>query len=117
MSSADRTARRYPVARTGAARRFLRERVYPAFRVPALLAYRMRLRFLFAISFFSPYDIIEFQRRPARSWSFLGWSADRWNDRLPPGEAIRGPSRLSGALDPEPTAQTDPKRSLVPTPK
>jgi hypothetical protein len=36
----------------------------------------MRLRFLFAISFFSPYDIIEFQRRPARSWSFLGWSAD-----------------------------------------
>jgi hypothetical protein len=60
MSSADRTAPRYPAARTGAARRFLRERVYPAFRVPALLAYRMRLRFLFAISFFSPYDIIEF---------------------------------------------------------
>ena len=52
MSSADRTAPRYPAARTGAARRFLRERVYPAFRVPALLAYRMRLRFLFAISFF-----------------------------------------------------------------
>ena len=46
MSSADRIAPRYPVAGTGAARRFLRERVYPAFRVPALLAYRMRLRFL-----------------------------------------------------------------------
>jgi hypothetical protein len=89
MSSADRTAPRYPVARTGAARRFLRERVYPAFRVPALLAYRMRLRFLFAISFFSPYDIIEFQRRPARSWSFLGWNADRWNDRLPPNAEVQ----------------------------
>jgi hypothetical protein len=30
----------------------------------------------------------------------------------PPGEAIRGPSRLSGALDPEPTAQTDPFRTF-----
>jgi|SRR5215471_1237254 len=27
-----------------------------------------------------------------------------------PGEAIRGPSRSSTALDPEPTAQSDPKR-------
>ncbi len=29
-----------------------------------------------------------------------------------PGEAIRGPSRSSTALDPEPTAQTDPLRSF-----
>jgi hypothetical protein len=32
--------------------------------------------------------------------------------RNPPGEAIRDPSRSSAALDPEPTAQTDPSRSL-----
>ena len=32
--------------------------------------------------------------------------------RNPPGEAIRGPSRSSTALDREPTAQTDPSRSL-----
>jgi len=30
----------------------------------------------------------------------------------PPGEGIRGPSRLSTALDPEPTAQTDPFRTF-----
>jgi len=32
--------------------------------------------------------------------------------RCPPGEAIRDPSRRSTALNPEPTAQTDPSRSL-----
>jgi hypothetical protein len=32
--------------------------------------------------------------------------------RNPPGEAIRGPSRSSTALDPEPTAQTDPFRTF-----
>jgi hypothetical protein len=32
------------------------------------------------------------------------------NVRLPPGEAVRGPSSSSTALDAEPTAQTDPKR-------
>src|SRR6266851_2554401 len=34
------------------------------------------------------------------------------NGSSPPGEAIRGPSRSSTALNPEPTAQTDPSRSL-----
>jgi hypothetical protein len=34
------------------------------------------------------------------------------NGRNPPGEAIRGPSRSSTALDPEPTAQTDPERKF-----
>jgi hypothetical protein len=33
--------------------------------------------------------------------------------RCPPGEAIRGPSRSSTALDPEPTAQTDPLPTIV----
>jgi hypothetical protein len=33
------------------------------------------------------------------------------NFRFPPGEAIRGSSRSLTALDPEPTAQTDPKQS------
>jgi hypothetical protein len=36
---------------------------------------------------------------------FTGTAA---KDPLPPGGAIRGPSRLSTALDPEPTAQADP---------
>jgi hypothetical protein len=31
----------------------------------------------------------------------------------PPGEAIRGPSRSSTALDLEPTAQADPQQPLV----
>jgi hypothetical protein len=35
------------------------------------------------------------------------------NDLNPPGEAIRGPSRSSTVLDPEPTAQTNPKEPLV----
>jgi hypothetical protein len=34
-------------------------------------------------------------------------------DRCPPGGAIRGLSRPSTALDPEPTAQADPNRPLV----
>jgi hypothetical protein len=34
------------------------------------------------------------------------------NDGFPPGEAIRGPSRSSTALDPEPMAQTDRQQSL-----
>jgi hypothetical protein len=34
--------------------------------------------------------------------------------RNPPGEAIRGPSRSSTALDPEPTAQTAPKAHILP---
>jgi len=41
-------------------------------------------------------------------------------DRCRPGEAVRGPSSSSTALDPEPTAQTDPNRSfgrMRPTPK
>ena len=32
--------------------------------------------------------------------------------RFPPGEAIRGPSRSSTTLNPEPTAQIDPKGTL-----
>jgi hypothetical protein len=32
---------------------------------------------------------------------------------LPPGEAVRGPSSSSTALDPEPTAQTDPLPSFA----
>jgi hypothetical protein len=35
--------------------------------------------------------------------------------RNPPGEAIRGPSRPSTALDPEPTAQTDPNPTFMTT--
>jgi len=35
------------------------------------------------------------------------------NVAFPPGEAIRGPSRLSAALDPEPTAQTDPEPTFM----
>jgi hypothetical protein len=31
----------------------------------------------------------------------------------PPGEAVRGPSSSSTALDPEPTAQTDPFRTFA----
>jgi hypothetical protein len=34
-------------------------------------------------------------------------------DRKPPDEAVRGPSSSSTALDPEPTAQTDPKLSFM----
>ena len=34
-------------------------------------------------------------------------------DRSPPGEAVRGPSRSSTTLDPEPTAQTDPTVTLA----
>ena len=35
---------------------------------------------------------------------------------FPPGEAIRGPSRSSTALDPEPTAQTDPQETFMTAP-
>jgi hypothetical protein len=37
-------------------------------------------------------------------------------DRNPPGEAIRGSSSSSNALDPEPTAQTDPNPTFITTP-
>jgi|SRR5258708_4530966 hypothetical protein len=44
--------------------------------------------------------------------AFKPWvsrAAQIWNGRNPPGEAIRGPSRSSTALVPEPTAQTGAK--------
>src|SRR6266446_3716930 len=49
-----------------------------------------------------------------RRWSttaFNSWTSPAGqigNDAFPPGEAIRGPSRSSTALDPSQTAQTDP---------
>src|SRR5271166_4846800 len=36
--------------------------------------------------------------------------------RFPPGEAVRGPSSSSTALDPEPTAQTDPEETFLAAP-
>jgi hypothetical protein len=44
--------------------------------------------------------------RNSREKSAIGYA------RFPPGEAIRAPSRSSIALGPEPTAQTDPNRTL-----
>jgi hypothetical protein len=44
-----------------------------------------------------------------------GHDADPGSRPNPPGEAVRGRSSSSTALDPEPTAQTDPERSLVPS--
>ena len=51
--------------------------------------------------------------------AFEGWTSPArqiGNDVFPPGEAIRGPSRSSTALDPEPTAQTDPQETFMTAP-
>ena len=45
-----------------------------------------------------------------------GHYADPGSRPNPPGEAVRGPSSSSIALDPEPTAQADPLQTFITTP-
>jgi hypothetical protein len=53
--------------------------------------------------------------RPLSKHAHIG-AGQIGNDAFPPGGAIRGPSRPSTALDPEPTAQADPNPTFTTSP-